>query len=100
MSKGLGDGGWAFIAAAVLLGLASLVVFVIHPGGSQVGWYTALLPGSLVSAMLMGVFQSAMPNAQRIAYLCSTLVLSFVWYLLIAYIVVKAVRSAGGPKRA
>ncbi|HTR45993.1 MAG TPA: hypothetical protein VMM16_01215 [Verrucomicrobiae bacterium] len=98
MNKGLGDGAWAFIAAVVLLGLASLVVFVIQPGGSQVGWYTALLPGSMVSMMLTGVFQSAMPNAQRMAYLCSTLALSFVWYLLIAYIVVKAVRGAGAKK--
>lgn len=83
------------IAAAVLLGIAALVVFVIHPGASQgqVGWYAALLPGSIVGAMPVSVVQNHMPQAQSIVYLLSLVVFSFLWYLAMALVVTKIVRA-------
>ena len=100
MNRGLGDWAWACIAATVLLGAAALLVFVIHPGGQQgqVGWYAGLLPGSTVGAVLVSFVQDFIPHAQRIAYLCISLVFSFLWYFAIAYIVIKIVRAAGAKK--
>jgi len=100
MTRGPGDWAWACIAAAVLLGAAALLVFVIHPGGpqGQVGWYAGLLPGSVVAAVLGGIVQDVLPQAQRAAYLCVSLVFSFLWYFAIAYIVIKIVRAAGAKK--
>lgn len=100
MNRGLGDWAWALIAAVVLLGAAALVVFVLHPGGSQVGWYAGLLPGSIVAALLGSLVEGVLPHAQQIAYIGLTLVFSFLWYFIIAYIVVKVVRAAGEAKKA
>lgn len=101
MNRGLGDWAWASFAAVVLLGAAAVVVFVLHPGGAQgqTGWYAGLLPGSIVGAMLVGVVQDLMPHAQRTAYLCFLTVFSFLWYFVIAYIVIKIGRLAAGAKK-
>jgi hypothetical protein len=92
----------AGLAAAVLLGLAALLVFVVHPGGpsAQVGWYAGLLPGSIVAALLGSLVEGLLPHGQRIAYIGLTLVFSFLWYFIIAFIVVKVVRAAGQAKKA
>ena len=102
MARGLGDSAKAVIAALILLGAAAVLVFVIHPGGShgQVGWYAGLLPGSVVATFLMDFVQDLVPQAQRLAYLALTLVFSFLWYFLLAYIVIKVVRAAAGAKKA
>lgn len=101
MNGGLGDWAWASIAAVVLLGAAAVIVFVLHPGGTpgQTVPYAGLLPGSIVGAMLMGVAQDLMPHAQRAAYLCFLIVFSFLWYFVIAYIVMKIGRLAAGAKK-
>lgn len=100
MNRGLADWAWAFIAAIVLLGAAAVVVFILHPGGSQVGWYAGLLPGSIVAALLGSLVESILPHAQRAAYLGITLVVSFLCYFIAAFIVVKIVRAVGGQKNA
>lgn len=102
MNRGIDDWLRACLAAAVLLGAAALLVFLAHPGGSpvQVGWYTGLLPGSVVAALLGGFVQDLFPHAQRIAYFSLMLVISFLWYFVIAYIVLKIVRAASQAKKA
>lgn len=102
MNRGLADWAWACIAAAVLLGAAALIVFVLHPGGAQgqVGWYAGLLPGSIVAAMLIGVVQGLMPHAQRAGYMALLLFFSFLWYFVIALVAIKVVRLAVGAKKA
>jgi len=102
MNRGLGDWAWACIVAIVLLGAAAAIVFLLHPGTGQgqIGWTAGLLPGSLVGAMLLGVVQDLMPHAQRAGYLAVTIVFSFLWYFLIAYVVVKISRTAAGAGKA
>lgn len=101
VNRGAGDWAWACIAAALLLGVAAFVVFVVHPGGpqGQVAWYGALLPGSFVGVVVLSYIQGFIPHAQRIAYLCLMVLFSFLWYFLIAYIVIKIVRMAAGAKK-
>jgi len=48
----------------------------------------------------MDFVQDLVPQAQRLAYLALTLVFSFLWYFLLAYIVIKVVRAAAGAKKA
>jgi uncharacterized membrane protein YfcA len=86
---------WASIAAALMLAVAALTVFFIHPGTQQeqVVWYAGLLPGSIVGAMLSSTVQSSVPWAQRIVYQLSLIVFSFLWYWVIAFVVVKIVRG-------
>lgn len=91
MSAGLRDWMWASVAAAVGLGIAALTVWVFHPG--QVGWYAGLLPGSIVGTLLAGAIETYLPRAQAIVYLLSLVVFSFLWYLVIAFLVVKIVRA-------
>jgi len=88
----------ALIAAVLMLGAALLIVFGLHPGGSQaqVGWYAGLLPGSIVGAMLTGIA----PQAQRSVYLSSLAIFSFLWYFVIAYVVVRLVRGLARPRKA
>jgi len=97
MTDGSRDWMWASLAGAGLLGIALLIVFVIHPGASngQVGWYMGLLPGSIVGAILTGAVESYLPRAQSIVYLLSLLVASFLWYVAIAFVIVKVVRATG-----
>jgi len=102
MNRGMSDWLRAALAAAVLLGMAALLVFVVHAGGpsAQVGWYAGLLPGLVVAALLGIVVEGLFPHGQWIAYIGLTLVFSFLWYFIIAYIVLKVVRAAGQAKKA
>jgi hypothetical protein len=86
---------WAGIAAALMLAVAALTVFVIHPGArqEQVVWYAGLLPGSIVGVMLSPTVPSFMPRAQWVVYQFSLIVFSFLWYWVIALVVVKIVRA-------
>lgn len=101
MKQRVGDWTWACITAAVLLGLAALIVFVVHPGGAQrqVAWYGGLLPGSFAGVLLLSYIQDYIPHAQRVAYLGMTMLFSFLWYLLIAYVVIKLGRLVAGAKK-
>jgi hypothetical protein len=89
------DWMWASIAAALMLAVAALTVFFIHPGTrpEQVVWYAGLLPGSIVGAMLSSTVESSVPRAQWIVYQLSLIVFSFLWYWVIAFVVVKIVRA-------
>jgi len=102
MNRGMGDWAWALSAAIVLLGAAAAVIFLLHPGGAQgqMAWTTGLLPGSIVGAMLLGVVQDLMPHAQRAGYLAVTVVFSFLWYFLIAYVVIKIATAAAAARKA
>jgi hypothetical protein len=52
MNRRFSDWKWAFLTALGLTGTAALLLFLIRPGGfdSQVGWFFALLPGSIAGA--------------------------------------------------
>jgi len=100
MNRGIADWAWAFVAAIVLLAAAAIVVFVLHPGGSQVGWYAGLLPGSIVAALLGDFVQNLAPHFQRTIYMAETLAISFLCYFLVAFIVIKIVRAAASPRKA
>ncbi len=95
MTAGSRDGMWASIAAVVGLAIAALTVFVIHPSssGGQIGWYTGLLPGSIMGAILAGAVQNYLPRVQSTVYLLSLIAFSFLWYFAIAFVVVKIVRA-------
>ncbi|HXX45196.1 MAG TPA: hypothetical protein VEJ38_10725 [Candidatus Acidoferrales bacterium] len=91
----------AGLAAAVLLGLAALLVLVAHPGGPsvQLGWYAGLLPCSIVAALFGSLVEGLFSHGQRIAYLGLTPVFSFLCYFIFAFIMVKVVRAAGWAKK-
>jgi len=78
------------LGAILLLGLATFVVFVIHPGGfeSQIGWFFMLLPG----AFLAGYVSRLAPNAGQIVQMSLVFIFSFFWYFLICYGVIRVCR--------
>jgi len=100
MTQGSRDWIWALVVAALLLGIAALIVLVMHPDGGQVGWYTGLLPGSIAGAILAGAVQSDLPRAQSLVYLLSLIAVSFLWYVVIGFIVVKIVRAFALARKA
>jgi hypothetical protein len=88
------DGKWALLTALVLVSLAVFVVFVFRPGGfeAQIGWYFGLLPGAIPGAYLANHVARWVPNLERAVQWSSILVLSFLWYFVISYGVIKLCR--------
>jgi len=90
------DWKWALLVALVLLSIASFVVFVIHPGGfeTQIGWFYGLLPGAFLGQYwayhLSGIASILGLTVQWSA----TLVISFLWYWVIGYGLIKIYRVA------
>ena len=97
MSLHLNDRKWACIAAAVLLGLATAVVFGFHPGGfeTQIFWYFVLLPGTIIAGPVADYVYRLAPKAEHVADLSFTLGFSFLWYWSISFIVLKIRRALG-----
>jgi uncharacterized membrane protein len=97
MNLNLPDWKSASIAALALLGIAAFVVFVIHPGGfeGQIGWFFGLLPGAAVGAVVSDrVYRvyRVTPVLEPLAEWGSIVCVSFLWYFVISYGVIKAFR--------
>jgi hypothetical protein len=83
--------------ALILLGVATFVIFVIRPGGfeSQLAWFFGLLPGALLGEYLGSHVSRLAPDLDRVAQWGSIFGLSFLWYFLISYGLIKIYRSPG-----
>jgi len=90
----LSDWKSACITAFALLGIAAFIVFVIHPGGfeGQIGWFFGLLPGAVVGAALSGHTHHLTPVLESIAAWGSIVCVSFLWYFVVSYTVIKTCR--------
>lgn len=89
------DWKWACIAAAILTGLAMLVVFAFHPGGfeTQGAWLLALLPATLATYPLSDYVDKAAPHAEPVVSWTSVARFNFLWYWLVSYVVLKIRRA-------
>ena len=94
MNPRFSDWKWACLTALVLLGSAAFVIFVIHPGGfeGQIGWFIALFPGAIAGLKLSEHFYRTVPWLEPIALWTPTVNISFLWYFVISYMVIKACR--------
>ena len=91
MSLHISDWKRASIAAVILTGLATAVVFGINPGGfeGQIGWLFVLLPGAFVAYPLLDYIQKVAPHAEQAAYWALLIGFNFLWYWVISYAVIK-----------
>ena len=94
MNLRLVDWKWAFGAALGLLGLASFVVFVIHPGGfeGQLGLFFGLMPGAIVGLSLANRVFKVVPSAERMVLWSSAIGITFLWYFAVSYAAIKIYR--------
>jgi hypothetical protein len=94
MSLGMCDWKYAGIAAVALLGAATLIVFVIHPGGfeGQIVWFFGLLPGAFVGATVADRLADITPVLSSITYWPLILCTSFLWYFAISFALIKTYR--------
>lgn len=83
----------ASIAAAVFLGIAALVVYVVHPGGFEghVAWFFALFPGAPAVAVLGKQIPKLDPLLSA-ALWPLILFLTYVWYFALSYAAIKGFR--------
>ena len=99
------DWKWACLAASVLLGIASWIVFVVRPGGfeGQIGWFFGLLPGAAVVASVGAAVGArshpTTPLGESIALWGSIIGISFLWYFVVSYAVIKVCRLASRTSR-
>ena len=82
MDLRLSDWMWAFIVALGLLGVATFIMFVIHPGGfeGQIGWSVALMPGVIFGLPFADRVSKLAPQAERVAMWGSVVGITFLWY--------------------
>jgi hypothetical protein len=94
MSLGMSDRKYASIAALVLLGAATFIVFVIHPESfeGQIVWLFGLLPGAVVGETVTDRFVEITPLLYSITFWPFTLGTSFLWYFAISYALIKTYR--------
>jgi hypothetical protein len=81
---------YAGVSASVLLGIAAIIILVIHPGGfeGQIGWFFLLLPGAYVAAGMAGHG----PLSASVSPWPIIFVASFLWYFVITYAAIKVYR--------
>jgi len=83
------------LAAAGLLGLATLAVFKIpHGFEEQVGWYLILLPGAFFAAAISDFIARIIPRDDSFVFGGLLVCFNFIWYLWICFICVKGYRMA------
>lgn len=94
MELRLTDRAYALVAAVLLLAAAAFVLFVVHPGGfeGQIGWFIALMPGAIVGLPLADWVLKIAPSAQGIVLWSSVIGVTFSWYFVISYAVIKTFR--------
>src|SRR5579862_9880641 len=87
---------WACIPAAILTGLAMLVVFGFHPGGfeSQGVWLLLLLPGTLAAYPLSDLSYRFASHAEPVIFWVFVIGFNFLWYWAISFIAIKILRTA------
>lgn len=90
----LSDWMWALIVALGLLGVATFIMFVIHPGGfeGQIGWSVALMPGVIFGLPFADRVSKLAPQAERVAMWGSVVGITFLWYFAISYAAIKTYR--------
>lgn len=88
------DWVWALVVASGLLGAATFVILVIHPGGfeGQIGWFLALMPGAIVGFPLEDRIMKVAPSIGRIALWSLVIGITLLWYFAVSYAVVKTCR--------
>jgi hypothetical protein len=98
MNQQFSDWKCAILVALLLMGGAAFIMFVIHPGGfeGQIGWFIALFPGAIASMPLSDWVSKSAPWAERLALWIPTISISFRWYFVISYTVIKAYRFVYG----
>jgi len=90
----------ACLAAPVLLGLASLIVFEIpHGFEEQVGWYMVLLPGAFIAAPFSDTIARVFPHGESIVFLVVLACFNFVWYFVLSYTAILVYRFLSGTSR-
>ena len=91
----LSEWKWPCLAVLGLLGLASFIAFVIHPGRAlerQIDWGFRLLPGAIVGEFVWDHAFKAFPRAEPIIFWTSTIGISFLWYLALSYAAIRTYR--------
>ena len=85
----------ACISAAILTGLAMLVVFGFHPGGfeSQGAWLLLLLPGTLAAYPLSDLSYRFASHAEPVIFWVLVIGFNFLWYWAISFIAIKILRT-------
>src|SRR5690349_4842205 len=91
MNHQIPDWKRAALAAIVLTGFATAVVFGINPGGfeGQAGWLLALLPATLVAYPLLDYVHKVAPHTELAAYWVLSIGLNFLWYLGLSYAAIR-----------
>lgn len=94
VKRRLPDWGWALLAAITLLVCAALILFVVHPGGfeGQVGWFFALMPGTILGLPFADRVYRLAPGAERFALWGTIISVSLLWYFVISYAAIAAYR--------
>ncbi len=93
MTLRLSDARRSGVIGAILLGIASYVVFGFQHGfEEQVGWYVTLLPGAIIAAAICDVIRKTMPDAERVAFWGLLIGLNFLWYFGVTWAAIKVYR--------
>ena len=94
------DWARAFLAASVLLGLATFAVLGFQHGfEEQVGWYLGLLPGAIFAAAISDLVAKVIPGGIPIVFWVFLVCFNFLWYFALSFAVIKIYRFISDIQR-
>jgi hypothetical protein len=91
------DWKWSCIGAAVLLGLATLLVFKMAHGFEKAFlWYLVLLPGVFLAGPISDIGTPIGPRTESVMFVSLLVCFNFIWYFVICFACIRLCRIISG----